>query len=199
MSEFYPMEFTPCGAKNRSGNPCPRPPVTGRNRCYHHGGATPRGIAAGSFKTGKFSRDLPTRLAARYAEAAADPQLLDMRHEIALLDARILELVGSIDADDIGTPAGDVPAPRDIDAERALWRDIRDAIQERARLVSGEARRLNDMQQTITAERAALLFGVVLDSIRRNVSDRAALVAISADMSRLAGNDTVELTPVVSR
>lgn len=32
-----------CGAKNRQGQPCQRPPSKGKTRCKLHGGATPKG------------------------------------------------------------------------------------------------------------------------------------------------------------
>jgi hypothetical protein len=36
-----------CGAKNRQGEPCKKPPIRGKNRCLNHGGKTPKGVNAG--------------------------------------------------------------------------------------------------------------------------------------------------------
>lgn len=38
-----PKSYTPCGARNRQGEPCQRPPLKGKTRCKLHGGATPKG------------------------------------------------------------------------------------------------------------------------------------------------------------
>ena len=38
-----PKSYTTCGARNRQGEPCQRPPLKGKTRCKLHGGATPKG------------------------------------------------------------------------------------------------------------------------------------------------------------
>jgi hypothetical protein len=37
-----PLKVT-CGAKNRQGEPCKKPPMIGKTRCQLHGGKTPKG------------------------------------------------------------------------------------------------------------------------------------------------------------
>lgn len=61
-------------------------------RCYLHGGRSPGGVAAGRFKTGKYSKYLPGDLLSVYDESRADPDLLSMRETIAVMDARIAQL-----------------------------------------------------------------------------------------------------------
>jgi hypothetical protein len=39
-----PKTYVICGAKNRQGEPCQKPPLEGKTRCKLHGGATPKGI-----------------------------------------------------------------------------------------------------------------------------------------------------------
>lgn len=39
-----PKTYVTCGAKNRQGEPCQRPPLAGKTRCKLHGGATPKGL-----------------------------------------------------------------------------------------------------------------------------------------------------------
>lgn len=39
QTKSYPV----CGARNRQGEPCQRPPLKGKTRCKLHGGATPKG------------------------------------------------------------------------------------------------------------------------------------------------------------
>jgi hypothetical protein len=84
--------MTQCTATSkRTGRRCGARAVTGRNVCYHHGGRTPRGTASPHFQHGRYSRDLPTRVAARYEEAKADTELVSLRQEIALVDVRIVD------------------------------------------------------------------------------------------------------------
>lgn len=40
-----PKSHAVCGATNRQGEPCQKPPLKGRTRCRLHGGATPKGGA----------------------------------------------------------------------------------------------------------------------------------------------------------
>lgn len=38
-----PKTYVTCGARNRQGEPCQKPPLEGKTRCKLHGGATPKG------------------------------------------------------------------------------------------------------------------------------------------------------------
>ncbi len=48
-----------------------------------------------------------------------------------------------------------------------------------------ERRRLVELQQTITVERALVLIGAIAGIIKAHVTDRVTLAAISADLARL--------------
>lgn len=50
-----------------------------------------------------------------------------------------------------------------------IWQEIDNAVETRRRLTASEARRLTDMQQIITAEKAIALVYAILDIIRRNI------------------------------
>lgn len=67
-----------------------------------------------------------------------------------------------------------------------VWSEIRGLLKERAALVGGEQKRLSDMQQYITAEKAMLFVGAVMDSVRRHVHEPAAVAAISSDLTHLS-------------
>lgn len=47
-----------CGALNRQGKPCQKPPLKGKTRCMMHGGATPKGKHTGNLKHGLYSAHL---------------------------------------------------------------------------------------------------------------------------------------------
>lgn len=77
-----------------AGRQCANRCMRGQKVCHVHGGKTPRGAASTSFKTGIWSNDLGARLGARYEEALAYQDLLNLRDPIALTVARIGELLG---------------------------------------------------------------------------------------------------------
>ena len=87
-----------CGATTRSGAPCRRAPVPGRQRCKLHGGASPRGVASASWRHGRYSQAVPQRLRERFDASITDPDLLSHRRDLALLDLRLDELLGRIDS-----------------------------------------------------------------------------------------------------
>ena len=103
-----------CGAKRRNGDICTQVVCRGRNRCRFHGGLTLVGPASGSYVSGRYSRYLPTRMAAKYREAEHDPDLLSLREEVKALDARIGDVLTRVDTGESG----------------AVWARLQEAYQE---------------------------------------------------------------------
>jgi hypothetical protein len=93
-----------CGAKLRKTNParyCMQRPIAGRERCRLHGGKSPRGVLSPHYQGKGFSKDIPTRYMDRMRESAEDPELTSMRGSLALVDARIDELLGRVSDTDL--------------------------------------------------------------------------------------------------
>lgn len=197
-----------CGAMTRSGSPCQRRPVVGRNRCNLHGGKTLVGAASPTFKHGRYSKYLPVRLMGRYAEAIADPDLLAMREDIALLDTRLSELLGRVDTGESGARWAQLAkawqsfrAADDEDIAEALravdglieaavtdyvaWGEIQSIVQQRRQLVESEQKRLVAMQQMVTTEQAMLFVSAVMDAARRTVTSQRDLSAFAAEVAAL--------------
>lgn len=198
-----------CSAHSKaSGKLCRRAKLTGREVCHMHGGKTPRGFASPHTKTGRWSKDMPTRLAARAEEARRDPELLVLRDDIALLDARLADVLERVDSGESGEKwrqlkqawrayegASAVHRAEALEwvgacitvgcSDYAAWADVRTLLQERCRLVESERKRLVEMQQVITAEQAMMLLAVVTNTIRKHVLDRKTLAAIGEDLGRL--------------
>ena len=82
-----------CGAKTRQGGTCRRHPLKGRRRCRLHGGKTPSGTASPHFKTGRYSRYLPTQIRQLYAIHCRDRKSNDLQDEIGLLTVHIGQLL----------------------------------------------------------------------------------------------------------
>jgi len=180
-----------------------------------HRGKAPRGLANPHTTHGRYSKDLPTRLAARYQEARADAALLGLRDEVGLIDARLSDVLGRVDTGESGRlwrqlgaawahlqecrsdPAALAAALNVVgdlitagDADWAAWQDVRKLIQERKALVDSERKRLVEMQQMITAEQAMLLITALDAAVKRHIQDRDTLAAISAEIKRIAAAPT---------
>lgn len=198
-----------CTAKSKqSGEQCKRSAAIGRSVCAMHGGKSPSGLASSTLTHGRYSKHLPTRLMARYQEAENDPELLSMRAEIHLLDARLADLLVRVDTGESGhlweqlveakqryhtAPARDkgqalyllLDLIDEGAADHAAWQDVRSVLDQRRRTVESERKRLVEMQQNITVERAMLLVGAIAGIIRAHVSDAKQLAAISTDLGAL--------------
>jgi hypothetical protein len=200
----------------RSGQRCRRAPARGRTVCSMHGGRSLVGIASPAFRHGRYSRALPGGLAERYLESLADPELLSLRSEIALVDSRVTELLGRVGSGESGPAwrklsdtwgamvraraAGEVGLARyhllqleglitDGRADHAAWAEVYAALEQRRRLTESEWRRLVALRQVLTVEQAAVLVAAVADSVRRHVRDVEALRGVSEDLARLVSRD----------
>lgn len=81
-----------CTGHTKAGAPCRGAAMAGKSVCRMHGGLTPAGAASPHFKHGRYSKYLPAEILARYQEGARDPDLLSMRGEILLTDARLSQI-----------------------------------------------------------------------------------------------------------
>lgn len=97
-------DLSTCNAKTRAGGRCIKAPMA-NGRCYFHGGASLVGPANPAFKTGKYSEVLPEGWRTTYERLRRDPDLLELREEIALCDMLLAEQarrLGSADAAAVG-------------------------------------------------------------------------------------------------
>jgi hypothetical protein len=174
-------------------------------RCSKHGGKSLAGIASPTFKTGRHSKYLPARLQERYAASVADPELLALREDIALLDARLGELLERVDTgeseslwlrlDEAWSAYERLPdaSPKKSEArglvawlirtgatDYAAWGEIQAIVEQRRKLSESEQKRLVAMQQLITTEQAMLFVAAVMDAARQTVTNRNDLAAFAA-------------------
>lgn len=92
-----------CSAKSkRTGEQCKRSAAVGMDVCSMHGGRSLKGAASPRFKTGIHSKHLPVRMVSAYEAALNDPQLVDLDASIALIDARVIDLLGRVDSGESG-------------------------------------------------------------------------------------------------
>ncbi len=199
-----------CQGKSRqTGEPCRQYAVPGRKFCHYHGGKNTVGPANNLLTTGRYSKYLPPRMAARYQEARSDPELLRLAEEIALVDSRLADLLGRVESGESGqvwaelakawakfrtgeNSAADASLVSDLikagNADYSAWGEIHKCVNARQRLVESERKRLVEAQQMVRVDQAMTLVAALLDSVKRNVRDPKALTAISADFSLLLIN-----------
>lgn len=205
----------------RTGAPCQQPAMHGGTVCRMHGGRSPRGIAAASWKHGRYSKALPADLAKAYERARRDPDLIALRDELALVDARLAGLLQELTTDGGAAVWSDLRAvwARMEAAQRAqrsdeaaqhlrrvreliqagtdtaqTWATVYDTLELRRRLADTERKRLETLQAVVTAERAMALIGALAASLRQHVQDRAVLAAVTADIEAV-----LRTTPEVAR
>ncbi len=219
-----------CGAKKKDGGKCKARPMA-NGRCRIHGGLTPKGTASPHYQTGRYSKYLPKHLADDYFVSKDDPELVTLRSELSLLDARLSQLIQRLsetpdktlwitlgaDIADIQrtinpiikfvrdecedhTVLSTIPVLRNIlrhaqnlvntvlQSENA-WLEMYGLIEQRRKLVESEAKRIREMQQTITSEQAMNLVTTIATVIKTHLnseSDKPKLRAITADIVRIA-------------
>jgi hypothetical protein len=149
-----------------------------------------------------------------YDRAIADEELMSLRSEIAVLDARITDLLTRADSGESGRLWRHLSAQmRAVDAARdpgaveremtrlqklihegsadsALWDEIREAVLTRERLVRSERRRLVEARLVIPLEQAQLLMSLFVDAAKEAVGhDPEAMGKIVEAFVRLTGYD----------
>lgn len=193
-----------CGAKSKStGQPCQRWAMA-NGRCQVHGGPTPVGPAHGAYRHGRHSKYLPTGLAEKYRQGLADPDLLSHRADLALIDAKIFDLLSSGDLpgvsywQQIRQALGEADkalygyAPPEYRVLSDLlhngltnetrWSEIATWLDLRRKTADGERKRLVALQQMITVEQAMALITQIVEVVNDHVSDRAILAAIGSEV-----------------
>jgi len=162
-----------------------------------HGGKTPRGIASPSFKHGRYSQDLPARLQESYRQALEDDQRLALEDEIAVVDARLRDLLARVDTGEAGlvwrrlqdTFADFTAANRANDREEmaaalnelgrligrgnadyAAWHEVNNMLALRMRLTESERKRIMEAQQFVTVDKLMVYTAAVSDAIKQAVT-----------------------------
>lgn len=205
-----------CGARTRDGSPCQRSRTPGRTRCKFHGGARPVGFAASAYKHGRYSKHLPGRMLPGYRKSLRDENLLTLTEQIAILDARIEDLLVRSDSGEAGVlwvelrstyralqianrdgnldvarlslvTLGDLITRGAVDS--AIWLEIRSTFESRRKLVDTERKRLIDMEQLVSVDRMLEFVASLTDVVQQHVTDPDTLTAIAAGLARLLNTD----------
>lgn len=184
-------------------------------RCRLHGGATPRGPASANYKTGAYSKYIPSRLAEKYAEAMADTELMEFRADAALLQSRLCELLETGESLPLWDETQrsfedlrDAMAKKDgamisdsltrLDrlihrgmADALRWADIYRVTEQIGKTKEREHKRLVQASQMMSTEEVLGMIGLIARAIKENVSNRRDIAAI---MQALEGFGLREIT-----
>ena len=188
-------------------------------RCDLHGGKTPRGVASPNWKHGRYSTALPDRLIARYAAAAADPDLIVLRDDVALVDAMMADVLQRLDTGETGglwralreaanrfearrrardtAGAGEsleemLGIIRRGGSDEGIRQEVLGHLAERRKLAEAERKRLEALQASITAGQALALIAAIVGVVRSHIRDQVVLAAIAADVAGLVGRVGVD-------
>lgn len=178
-----------------------------------HGGASLAGTEAPAFRHGRYSKHLPTRLLDRYEEARDDAELTELKDDIALIDARLTDLLARVDTGESGAVWAELQRQfqrydsasaddRADDAtlvlteiretilsgarDEAAWREVMGLLTQRRKTTESERKRLVELSQSVPASQVVVFMTALQDIIRRNVKDPAVRAAIGRDMLALA-------------
>lgn len=147
-----------CTATKKDGSPCNQYAMRGQDTCLsHRPKPTVKGIAHHRFKTGKYSSVLPVRLLSQYHQSMADPEYLSLKNEIALLDARIEDLLKRVDTGESGKLWKNLKAVADN-----LYQVVRE--QRREDLDNVTRKGYEQLQQELTVELFDIIHSAKSDS-----------------------------------
>lgn len=191
---------------------CEKSPMVGRERCRFHGGATPRGVASPHFRHGRFSKNLPTRMISDYERALADPEMVAHREDIALLDARLEDVLRRVDSGESGQVWKELRSEwqrfttaraNQDGAEMAsaleevgrrigqgygdyvAWGEVRSILEQRRKMAASERDRLIKAQLMMPIEKAMALMGGIEAILKTHINDPVLLMNIGNDILRL--------------
>ena len=192
-----------CTAKSKvNQRQCHNPAIKGRATCRMHGGRAAIGpLNPRAIKNGKYSKHLSGRLLAAYQVGLDDPVLSGLHDELALCDARLNELVTSLEESSgpgqtfvrfrnqfhhlialLGEQSS-VPIQKAIeDIEESIhqgissdkiWSSLLETMEQRRRCSETENRRIVNMNQAIPIAKVVELVSMICSSIRQHVTHHA--------------------------
>lgn len=197
-----------CGAKTRSGKKCQARPMA-NGRCRMHGGKSLRGAESPTFRTGTHTDYLPTRMVAAYQAALNDPELLDLNQSIALIDSRVIDLLGRVDTGesgqlwkDIGKAYAELRAATDgverlkafakmdilIDkglTDYAAWSEVGRLLEDRRKHVETKQKVELQGERAVSANELMTFMGAVLNLIQSTVSSKDERIKIANGIEQL--------------
>lgn len=200
-----------CKSKAKTtGKRCRKDVVPGYEVCNTHGGKTPRGWDSVHTKHGGYIDNPQERLFERYQNAINDPQIVDLKAEIALITTRIGEMISNLaDAKRNGSIWNDVRDARDeikrsmnsgdfkkmiaaydyLDRvviagyeDQSIWDNLGRLVEQQRKLIESQHKLQTDADKLITIEDLTHSVMRLTAIIKKHVDDRKILSAINTDI-----------------
>lgn len=210
-----------CSAARADGHRCRGRRVHGRWVCQRHGGRVPAGIESHAWKHGLFSQYLPQRLTHVYNQALEQgASLLPLRQHIALMDTRVIELLGQLDAGETSArwhellvlieqcqrahSVGDVTRMHALllqqhhlvqrgAADAESWQELYHALETRRRLTETEYKRQMAVDMMLTAEEAIGIIDMLATLVAVTLEEYVANADIRTQINARLAHELTEL------
>ncbi len=197
----------------QAGEHCARASIAeGEAYCTQHKGYSIQKNAQGGGAVKHYPFKEGSGLEASYRKALEDQELLSLRSAVAVVEARIVELIGKLEDDpaarvwqelskqnarlrraqeagDSKNVIGAVSAIQTlIDAgasSQERWEDLFRALELKKEVASAEWKRLADLRCLMTADRAFDMVNRIVDVVLKNVTDNKVKAAINDGVLRI--------------
>lgn len=163
----------------------------------------------------RYTKTLPKDLRKKYEQAAADPELLSLRADIALIQTRINLITQRIETGESGEAWANLQKAfinfdmamisKDMDglnaavetmkgiisegtSQETAWDEVIDLIQRKKEIAGAEWKRLLSMQQMISSEMAYALVEQIMDVVLRHVTEPGPRKLIAAEIGEIVGS-----------
>ncbi len=183
-------------------------PMKGKTRCRIHGGETPTGPASTHWKTGEHPRHFPPNLLERFKFAAADPELFNLKRDIATVEVLIDEQINQLEGQSLEDFAASWDGLRvamakkdtaqmnqrmqEIDGFRqnvgtvsAALRQVVVLTDQRRKLIETHFKNMAASASALSDAEAAALFAALTAAVRQEVRDDQILGRIEVRFTRL--------------
>ena len=208
-----------CTAKSkRSQEQCRAHAIPrGNGKCHYHGGSSPRGIASSRFKTGRYSKYIPNRMAAAYDATLQDKKILEMHEDVALIESRVTDLLSRVDTGEAGRlwrlastlfnqlqrayTSQDGEAIVRINEELGAvlkqgrsdyhaWDEVGRALDQKRRTIDSEQKRQVQEKQLVPIAELGLIVRALAGAVALYVTDVGILRAVNDEWTRILVRDT---------
>jgi len=203
------------GRSRKTGVRCQQKPQPGRHYCKWHGGNHPIREDHHLYKNGKYgTAAMPVKLAEKYAITRQDTEIVELREEIALVDAMLMETLEQLSNKE-GTDAWNRlhdavlsfrkarastdayamnEAMTEIEnivlhgkAAYAARKDLQSWLETRRKLTDSEIRRRKDLGDMITRAQTLIMIDKIVDLVKTYVPDHKSRTHLSAALLQLVG------------
>lgn len=207
------FQYGRCKMIKADGERCRQPVRPGWSVCKFHGAGSSDAPGGRPPETGRYSDHLPTRYFQDYQSYLADPNLLSMRNEMALLDVRIGELLERLETADSAQAWNRVAIVNAMlekmlsdgkteslpQVQKALqdamtmhkddastWGQLTHMIETRRKVADVERRRIEAAKKYLTLSEANALLAFFTSAVMRNVSSPHERACISEELRKFA-------------